>query len=108
MTEEASTEDRQPFLQGRIVISPCKSRLCHDEQFGRTEAIAEEIIQVEIVQLLRSHTILGLLLDVSFRIRRSQFRTDRCVHHIEQVVSLFPEVVRLCTVAYDILYRPSR
>ena len=54
------------------------------------------------MQLVWSHKILGLLLDVAILIGRYQLRTDRCVDDIEQGVAALLVYPTLCHIVHQV------
>ena len=54
------------------------------EELGRTESETQEMIEEEVVQLIRTNQIFRLLLDIALLVGRNQFRTNRCIYNVEQ------------------------
>ena len=63
LRKESSQEDLQPVanLLGRIAT--LESTLGEGYNLARSEAVADEVVDVEVVQLVRANNILGLLCD---------------------------------------------
>ena len=59
-----------------------KCLLCHNVDLLGTEAMTQEVIEEEVVQLVRAHEVLSLLLNVAILVSRQQFRTNRCVDDV--------------------------
>ena len=51
---------------------------------GRGVTVEHDVVDEEVMQLVRTDQILGLLLDLSLGIRRHKFRTDRRFHNVDQ------------------------
>ena len=72
------------MLQHGILIKPGKGFAGKEEDFFGSKAASEEIIQEEVVQLIRAHEVLGLLFDVAHLVRRNKFRADRRVGYVQK------------------------
>ena len=72
--EETAAEGLKPLLDNLFVVETGESFGGHAENLGRTEAKAQEIIQEEVVQLVRSHQVFGLLTDIALLVGGYQLR----------------------------------
>ena len=88
MREEAAAEGLKPFLNGLAVVFVAEGLLCEQEDLGRTEAEAHEIVEEEIVKLVGSDEVFGLLLDIAIGVGRGQLGRDGCVDDVEQRLAL--------------------
>ena len=70
LVEEATQKCYQPFLDGLGGILVLEGTARHEEKTSRTEAETHEVIQEEVVQLVRTNEVLGLLRDVALRVGR--------------------------------------
>ena len=98
LVEETANKCLEPFLDSllivgiRIVVADFhtlqlgidKRLLSQHVNLDWTETEAQEVIEEEIVQLVWSHQVFRLLLDVSVLIGRNQFRTDRRINDVAQ------------------------
>ena len=84
LCKETLEEYLQPLLQYFIAVFFAPSILCHTVKLCRGEAVANEIIEIKIVQFIRANQVLGLLCNLSVGIRREQFRGHRRVKNIKE------------------------
>ena len=103
LVEEAATERRQPFLNRLLIVFLPKGMSSQEEYLGGTEAETEEVIQEEVVQLIRSHQVFRLLLDIPLLVCRSQFRRYRRIDDVEQRLLLCLICRLFRHIAYQIL-----
>lgn len=63
---------------------PPKRRLGEKHNLGRMEAEAQEVVEEEVVELVGSYKVLGLLSYLSVVVGRCELRRDWCVDNVEQ------------------------
>ena len=61
-----------------------ESRLGQEVDLGRACPETQEVVKEEVVQLVGSNQVFGLLLDVAHLVSRYQLWADRCVDNVEQ------------------------
>ena len=66
----------------RLVIFPGKRVLGDPEDLRGAEAVADDVVEEEIVELVRSDQHLRLLGDLAIVARRQQFRADGGRHDV--------------------------
>ena len=91
--EEAAGEGLQPLDEGGIVVSLAQGVLRHMEQLGGGEAVAEEVVEIEVVKLVGTHQVLGLLGDVTALVGGKQLGADGST---QNVVEGFGQLVLPC------------
>ena len=64
------------IVSSGLGVSSIEGMLGKFHDLGRTETETEEIIEEEIVQLVWSHEVFGLLADIALFVGWNQFRTD--------------------------------
>ena len=82
--EEPLEESLQPVPQRALVVCPGEGLSREEEELLRGVAEAEEIVEIEVVQLVRAHQVFCLLLDLPVVVGRDEFRADRGVGHVQQ------------------------
>ena len=68
----------------RIILVP-EGLFGEEQQLFRRAAEAEEMVEEEIMQLVRADKVLGQLGDVALRVGRGQFGADRRIDDFEVV-----------------------
>lgn len=65
-------------------ISVLKGYLGQIENLAGAETVTQSVVDEEVMQLIGSHQILGLLLDFAIGVGGNEFRADGGVHDVEK------------------------
>ena len=82
--EEAAEEGLHPLQNHLARIAVAEGAEGQHQQFVGGESPADEVVEEEVVQLVGTHQILGLLGDFALLVGGQQFGADRRVDHIQQ------------------------
>ena len=91
------------MLDGFAVIGVTEGMLGQEENLSRPEAEAQHIIKEEVVQLVRSHEVFGLLGNISLLVNRRQLWRNGGVYDVYQRLTLGLELRQFGDVAHHIL-----
>ena len=70
LVEEASAEGGEPLLDDLVVVLAIKGMFGKIENLLRRETVADEVVDEEVVKLVRAYEVFGLLLDVALFVGR--------------------------------------
>ena len=71
---EATHEGIEPFIDGSFVILVFERLACHVFDLLASKTKAEKVIQEEVMQVVRSHFVFGLLGYLTVLVGRQKFR----------------------------------
>ena len=100
LREEPLEEDFKPLQEGFSFIALPEGLLREEEYLSGRTAEAEEVVEEEVMELVRADEVLGQLSDRAVLGCGSQFRTDRGVNYIGNYFSCSASVHFLPSVKY--------
>ena len=77
LREEAAQEGDEPLLYGGVVVDTLEGTLCEHIDARGTETETQEVVEEEVVELVRSYEVFGLLLYVALVVGGCQLGTYR-------------------------------
>ena len=93
------------FLLGIYTLKRYASHI-GDLLAGKT--IAQEVVHIEVVQLVWSHFVFGLLCDIAIFIGRQQLRRNRSIYDIQEYLACVVAEDILCRVLYEVTHQGLR
>ena len=96
--EEAPAEDGEPALDGGIVELAAEGVTRQQVDLGGPEAVAQEMVEEEVVQVVGAYEVFSLLADVPLLVGGYELGADRCVDDVEQNGALGAEGFGGCDV----------
>jgi hypothetical protein len=108
LAEEAVQEGAQPVADLRLVIFTGERVLGDPEDLGGAEAVTDDVIQEEVVELVGSDQHLRLLGDLAVVAGREQFGADRGRHDVLEDGAFGADMAGVGRPADEVLHQGLR